>query len=89
MRLQANYADADHQRTQARRAWWRERQRAHRKYAHLRPAAILPRETDPLELAEKAVRLTEQVIAASAPPEKIQLETVAEIIRRLAWGPVK
>ena len=73
-------------------AWDRDRQRAHRLKAKVRPKQPSDPTADPWELAHEAISELETVRlmfrARGAKAEQYErLDLIAETLRRLAWGP--
>jgi len=70
------------------RAVQTERQRRHRLLERTRPREPAPRHTDPLRLADEALRQLRRMRGSARTPfERERIEAVAELIRQLAWGP--
>lgn len=84
----SNYAERDRARIDARRAWWRDRQRLHRDRARFRPTEPLSEGDDPFETGREALdeidRLRDDIGSADL---LARLDNVAELVKQLAWGP--
>lgn len=95
----ANAAERDHHDAQARidewaartaavqRAAWARRQDRSRLLRRVRPREPVPAHLDPLIIAEEALELLTTLNALLPPESRRRLDTIAERVRWLAWGP--
>lgn len=86
--LRRQAAEADLDRGDKRRAWWRDKQRKHRDSERLRPSEPLEADADPLQAGAEAVELLGCLRAQLHDAQHVGLLDMAiELVKQLGWGP--
>lgn len=86
LRRQAVEADLD--RGDKRRAWWRDKQRKHRDAERLRPLELLDEGADPLRVGAEVVDVLLRLKGSSHDARTTALiDQAIESVKQLAWGP--
>lgn len=86
--LRIRAAEADAERSENRKAWWRDKQRKHRDHEKLQPAEPLSDDADPLLVGSRAIEMLFRVRRSISNATQVaMLDEAIEIVKQLGWGP--